>query len=124
MTDILANAVNLAKQIGEQLASQGSTSDMKTIGSNIVSTASKLGEQIQNRRSTRRNTPVKPTLPVKHTLPAGLTAMNVLIAQKKAEATKSMANIAAKPLMSLRKGILTSLPNITGGARRRTHRRR
>ena len=138
MADMLENAATLAKQLGDHLVSQGSTSEMKAIGANISSTASKLSTEIQSRRSTRRNTSTKTILP------AGLSAMNVLLAQKKADvkrgmnsaletaakkgmetaaATESITAAAKNPLMSLRKGIMTRLPNITGGGRRRTHRR-
>jgi hypothetical protein len=136
MTDVLTmseNAGTLAQQIGEYLATQGSTAEMKALGANILSTAAKLSTEIQVRRTRKA--------PAKSVLPAGLSAMNVLAAQKKvaeaatkkaienaaAATTESIAAAAKKPLMSMKKGILTRLPPLPsntqeGGYRRRTRR--
>ena len=84
------NAGTLAQQIGEYLATQGSTAEMKALGTNIVSTAAKLSTEVKARRTRKA--------PSKSLLPAGLSPMNVMLAQKKAlEATtkKAMANAAA-----------------------------
>jgi hypothetical protein len=131
MADVLTmseNAATLAKQLGDHLKAQGSTAEIKSMGSRIVETATTLQQEVQRRRTTRK-------APAKSILPPGERAMNYLLKKReeaKASATKAVENAttvasesitaaAKKPLMSFKKGVLTRLPNITGGARR-THR--
>lgn len=83
MADVLTlseNAATLAKQIGDNLKIQGSTAELKSMGSRISETAAALQQEVQRRRATRK-TP----------------AMNTLIAQKKAETRRAMESAAALP---------------------------
>ena len=144
MADVLAmseNAATLAKQIGDRLQAQGSTAEIKSMGSRIAETASSLQQEVQRRRVTRK-------APAKSILPAGLSAMNTLIAQEKAKARKAVESaipskgIFGRTMAALRgtkpkeqpeqqeekpmsvANAFKNQPLFTGGARRRTRRHR
>lgn len=145
MADILAmseNAATLAKQIGDRLKIQGSTAEMKATGSRISETAAALQQEVQRRRTRK----AAPTVS-KSILPAGLSAMNTLIAQKKAEARRAVESavpskgifgrtmaalrtVSAKPKEEQQEvkpmSVADAFKNqpLFKGGRRRTHRRR